>query len=210
MYNRLQYISQGNTHEEQIENIHHALDAGCRWIQLRFKKATEKEFVPAAEKARDLCKRYHATFIINDNVAIARDVDSDGVHLGLSDMPIEAARVILGAAKIIGGTANTLSDVLKRASEKCNYVGLGPYRFTTTKERLSPILGIEGYQRIMQALRVREIALPVFAIGGIAEDDVDALTDCGIHGIAVSGMITNHPTKKELIDRLNMKLYAAA
>lgn len=201
MFSKLQYISQGSTVKEQIENIQATLDAGCRWVQLRFKNADEKEFIKIAEQVKIICSSYNATFIINDNVEVAKTIDADGVHLGLKDMLITQARTILGATKIIGGTANTLEDVLKRVGEKCDYIGLGPFRFTTTKEKLSPILGIDGYKIIISELAIRKIDIPIYAIGGIIIDDVTALMNTGIYGVAVSGAITNHSNKKEWVQK---------
>ena len=207
MYNKLQYVSQGNTVEEQLYNIHQALDNGCDWIQLRFKDSTSIEMFVLAEAIKVLCEEYLATFIINDNVHLAQQLVADGVHLGLSDMRIEEARLLLGDTKIIGGTANTFEDILQRADEACDYIGLGPFRFTETKERLSPVLGLEGYQNMLKKMKQHNITLPVYAIGGIVLDDVESLMDCGVHGIAVSGLITTHPQQRELITQLNEKLY---
>jgi len=148
MFSKLQYISQGATARDQLNNIQESLDAGCDWIQLRFKNATTEEIKALAQQVKAVCPSYGATFIINDHPQIAKDIDADSVHLGLQDMPVTEARKIVGD-KIIGGTANTLDDILKRVDEGCNYIGLGPLRFTTTKEKLSPILGLEGYKKIM-------------------------------------------------------------
>lgn len=207
MFSKLQYISQGSIAKEQIENIQSTLDAGCEWVQLRFKNANEKEFIKIAEQVKTICSSYNATFIINDNVEVAKTIDADGVHLGLKDMPVTQARTILGATKIIGGTANTLEDVLKRIDEKCDYIGLGPFRYTTTKEKLSPVLGINGYEIIMSELTKRKINIPIYAIGGIIIGDVTSLINTGIFGIAVSGAITNHSNKKILIENFNSVLY---
>lgn len=210
MYSKLQYISQGTTYEEQLNNIYTALDAGCDWIQLRYKNHQEMSTGFVAEKAKTLCQKYNATFILNDFVNIANEIDADGVHLGLSDMSVTEARAILGNDKIIGGTANTLEDVLKRIEEKCNYVGLGPFKFTATKEKLSPILGSKGYIDIINALKERNLQMPIYAIGGIEVSDVDAIMNTGVHGIAVSGLITNHNNKQELVEQLNTLLHVIA
>jgi len=204
---KLQYISQGKTREEQLDNISLVLSAGCKWVQLRFKNAPEKEFMELAGKVYNLCRTHSAIFIINDHVKIAKEVNADGVHLGLDDMPVAEARAILGNEKIIGGTANTLEDVLKRAEEKCDYAGLGPFTFTSTKEKLSPVLGVEGYRKIITELRKKKISLPVYAIGGISDKDVDAIMETGTYGIAVSGMLTRESHKKELVEQLNHKLH---
>lgn len=207
MFNKLQYISQGENASAQLNNIQAALDAGCNWIQLRFKNATFNETMQLAEKIKQLCINYSATFIINDYPHIAKALNAAGVHLGLTDMSISEAKKIVGEDKIIGGTANTLHHVLQRVEEGCNYVGLGPLRFTTTKQNLSPILGLEGYQQIMDTLIERHIEIPVYAIGGILLEDIPSLMQLGIYGVALSGIITNHHEKKLLVQQLNTFLY---
>lgn len=207
MYNKLQYISQGQSANEQLENIQVVLDAGCPWVQLRFKNAEFKELIQLAEKVRKLCSGYKATFIMNDHVNIAKIVDADGVHLGLLDSCIHDARNILGNKKIIGGTANTFQDVSQRISEKCDYVGLGPFRFTKTKEKLSPILGKDGIASVMKKLQESSKHIPIFAIGGIMISDVSEIMSAGVYGIAVSGGITQHENKKDLIKQFNLLLY---
>ncbi|UMQ40969.1 thiamine phosphate synthase [Chryseobacterium sp. Y16C] len=192
---KLQYISQGFTIEDQELNIRKALDNGTQWIQVRWKNAPEQEFIRLCEISKKLCSDYHSVCIINDHVQIAKDLDADGVHLGLKDTSIETARHMLGNHKTIGGTANTISDVLQRMNEPCDYIGLGPLRFTSTKEQLSPILGFEGYQKIIENLKERSLEIPkIFAIGGVVLNDIELLQQIGIYGVAVSGQITNQPS----------------
>lgn len=198
MFEKIQYISQGNSPEIQLTNICKALDAGCGWLQLRYKNKPENEVLDLAEKVKKLSDNYGAKLIINDFVQVALSIDADGVHLGLNDTSVRVARNILKENKIIGGTANTLEDVLQRFEEKCNYIGLGPYQFTSTKEKLSPILGIEGYQKIIHELKLRNIDVPLYAIGGIEENDIQKLEKIGIYGVAVSGLITHHQNPKQL------------
>jgi thiamine-phosphate pyrophosphorylase len=207
MYNKLQYISQGESIEEQLYNIHQALDNGCDWIQMRFKKQKPKKTFVLAEAVKVLCEEYLATFIINDNVDLAKNFDADGVHLGLSDMGVAEARTILGKTKIIGATANTLEDIFSQVKNGCDYIGLGPFQYTKTKNNLSPILGLEGYQSIISDLKERQIEIPIYAIGGITLENVDDLMTTEIHGIAVSGIITKSDQKNKLITELNEKLY---
>lgn len=207
MYNKLQYISQGDSIEAQIHNIHQALDSDCKWIQLRFKNQNDKDCFQLARDVKILCEEYGAILIINDNVALVHEIDAHGVHLGLSDMRIKNAREILGKSKIIGGTANTFEDIQNHIKNGCDYIGLGPFQFTTTKENLSPILGLKGYQKITQQLKEHNLEIPVYAIGGITLNDVEQILQTGIYGIAVSGLITKNELKKELITQLNEKLY---
>ncbi|MEQ3662258.1 MAG: thiamine phosphate synthase [Flavobacterium sp.] len=204
MISKLHYISQGNTVDEQLYNIQRTLDNGCDWIQLRFKNGNTEEVKTVAEQTKQLCQQYKATFIINDKVDLAYQINADGVHLGLDDMRIKDARSILGDRKIIGGTANTFEHVLQRANEKCDYIGLGPFRFTVTKEKLSPILGLEGYKIILNKMNKQHVEIPLIAIGGILLDDIDSLIETGLHGIAVSGLLSQNPL---LTTTLNEKLY---
>jgi thiamine-phosphate pyrophosphorylase len=207
MYNKLQYISQGDTIHKQLYNIQQVLDNGCDWIQLRFKKASALELFSLAEAVKFLCEEYLATFIINDNVYLAQQLAADGVHLGLQDMPVAQARAILGNTKIIGGTANTLEDVLKRIKEDCDYIGLGPLRHTKTKQKLSPVLGLEGYVSITEKMKKINNQIPIYAIGGITLEDVENLNDNGIYGVALSGLLTKSENQEKTISALHQKLY---
>jgi thiamine-phosphate pyrophosphorylase len=207
MYKKLQYISQGNTIEAQLYNIQKVLDSGCDWIQLRFKTRNTTDLVTLAKAVKEICSSYKATLIINDNVYLAQQIAANGVHLGLTDMGIPEARRILGADKIIGATANTFEDILTHVQNTANYIGLGPFQFTTTKQKLSPILGLEGYRSTLQKLRQKQVKIPIYAIGGITSENVEPLMDTGIHGIAVSGLLTHSDNPTELIKHLNEKLY---
>lgn len=191
----LQYISQGNTKQEQEINIRKILDHGVRWVQVRWKNAPENELIELCETSKQLCSEYKAVCIINDHAQLAKDIDADGVHLGLKDLSTEKARHILGSDKIIGGTANTMSDVLQRMNEPCDYIGLGPLRFTSTKEKLSPVLGFEGYQKIIESLKEKSQEIPkIFAIGGVTLHDIELLQQIGVYGVAVSGELTIQPS----------------
>ena len=156
------------------------------------KGTSEAELESAALAVQRACSEYGATFIIDDNVALAKRIGADGVHLGKNDMPIAEARNILGDGYIIGGTVNTFEDItnLLRATPP-DYFGCGPYRYTTTKQNLSPILGVEGYRAIIEQMRCHNIDIPLIAIGGITKADIPAIMACGVSGIALSGSILN-------------------
>ena len=104
-------------------------------------------------------------------------------------MPVDEARKILGNGKIIGGTANTIEDIVRLHKQGADYIGCGPFRFTTTKKKLSPVLGLEGYKSIVQNMRDKGIDLPIVAIGGITVADIPAIMATGVTGIALSGAI---------------------
>lgn len=206
MYPKLQYIANAKTATQQLENIQQALAQGIRWIQLRCKGWPETEFLHLAQQVSKLKEVYKFTFIINDNPLIAHSVDADGIHLGLTDMAVKEARAIIGKDKIIGGTANTYSDVLQRIVEQVDYIGLGPLRFTASKAKLSPVLGFAGYAQIIAQLKLT--AYPaLFAIGGITLADIAELQKIGLYGVALSKEIENNLFNKTNLNPIITSIY---
>lgn len=185
----VQFISHFNQRYSYLDSVRLALEGGCRWIQLRIKDMDDHEVLPIAIEAQRLCKQYNATFIIDDRVEMVKQLKAHGVHLGKNDMPIAEARKILGNDFIIGGTANTFDDVMAHYKASANYIGCGPFRFTTTKKNLAPILGLEGYRNIVAQMREHNISLPIVAIGGIEQDDIPAIMQTGVSGVALSGVV---------------------
>ena len=185
----VQFITHYTERYSHLDSVRIALEGGCRWIQLRMKEASPENILPIAKEAMNLCRKYDATFIIDDYVELAKQIEADGVHLGKNDMPITEARKALGKDFIIGGTANTFEDIQMLYKAGANYIGCGPFRFTTTKKNLSPILGLEGYQQIISQMKENNISLPLIAIGGITKKDIPSLMQTGINGIALSGSI---------------------
>jgi len=185
----VQFITHYTERYSYLDSVRIALEGGCRWIQLRMKEASPEEILPIAKEALALCREHHATFIIDDHVELAKQIKADGVHLGKLDMPIAEARRILGKDFLIGGTANTFEDVLAHYQAGADYIGCGPFRFTTTKKNLSPVLGLEGYTDIVSRMKAEGIDLPIVAIGGITKEDIPSLMKTGINGIALSGSI---------------------
>lgn len=197
----IQFITHSNNRYGYVDGARLALEGGCRWVQLRMKEATEVEFMAAAAEIGRLCKEHGATFVLDDHVEWVEKTGADGVHLGKNDMPIDEARKILGSDKIIGGTANTFEDVERLYRQGANYIGCGPFRFTTTKKNLSPVLGLEGYQHIVDQMKSHGINLPIVAIGGILESDIKSILATGVSGIAVSGGILNAENPAEEMQR---------
>lgn len=186
---RMQFISHFTDQYDYLDSIAMALEGGCRWVQLRMKDATEEEILPIALEAQKLCKAQNATFIIDDHVELVKRIGADGVHLGKMDMPVAEARQILGDSFIIGGTSNTFEDIAMHAAAGADYIGCGPFRFTTTKKNLSPVLGLEGYQTLVAKMKAQGLSLPIVAIGGINAEDIPAIMRTGVSGIALSGTV---------------------
>jgi thiamine-phosphate pyrophosphorylase len=206
MLPKLQYISQGQTLDQHLANIRAVLDAGGTFIQLRLKDVDDAVYLETGLKAAELCHRYKAMLVVNDNPLVAAKCGADAIHLGLDDLPVAEARK-LAPNKLIGGTANTIEHIVQRCSEKVDYIGLGPYRFTTTKAKLSPVLGVEGYKNCLEKMKALSLHTPVYAIGGIEREDIEAIMKSGVYGIAVSGMLTHADDKARLVKEINQHLY---
>lgn len=209
----LQFITHYTDKISYLDSVRLALEGGCKWVQLRMKNASVDEIRPIALLAQQLCREANATFIIDDHVALVKEIKADGVHLGKNDMPINEARAILGKDFIIGGTANTIEDIIMHHKNGADYIGCGPFRFTTTKEKLSPVLGLEGYRSIMEKVRNTYSLkgrdgenLPVVAIGGITAEDIPAIMQTGITGIALSGTVLRADNPAEEMARLIKQL----
>ena len=203
----LQFISHYTDRYTYLDSIRLALEGGCRWIQLRMKDATDEEVRPIALVAQRLCHEAGATFIIDDRVGLVRELHADGVHLGQNDMPVREARRLLGDGFIIGGTANTFDQVRAHYESSADYIGCGPFRFTTTKQKLAPVLGLDGYRTIISEMEATHIHIPIVAIGGITEEDIPDILQTGVTGIALSGTVlrADDPVQKmkQLINTVN-------
>jgi thiamine-phosphate pyrophosphorylase len=181
---KLHFITTNASDAEQ------ACKGGADWIQLRVKNKTDEDWKTIAKETKTVCRKYNATLIINDNVQLAQEIGADGVHLGKEDMSPDKARIILGPESIIGGTTNTWDDVKNLAKLSIDYIGLGPYHYTQTKTKLSPILGLEGYQRLIKYCILEKITLPIVAVGGIKLNDTNIILKTGVWGVAVSSAIS--------------------
>lgn len=211
MIERLQYITQDYDQGSHSLLCLEACQAGVKWVQLRMKNVSDDEYLKVARLCRKITSDHEAILIINDRLDIALEVGADGVHLGQTDMSTAEARGKVPEGFIIGGTANTLEQIIEHHENGVDYVGVGPNRFTSTKDNLSPILGLEGYQTLINQLEERNIPIPVIAIGGILEEDIAPLRENGVYGVAIAGLITTSIEKKELIEALQKQLnYATA
>jgi thiamine-phosphate pyrophosphorylase len=187
---KLMFITQGNSLDEITAEVNAYLNGGGRWVQLRMKDQPVELIETTAKFIGKLCDKAGATFIVNDHPQIALNQWVHGTHVGKNDMSVAEARSLLGNGKIIGATANSYEDVIDHLNQGADYVGIGPYRFTTTKRNLSPILNTQGYINIIQQLKENGKSIPCVAIGGITHDDIPELIRTGINGIAVSGAVS--------------------
>jgi thiamine-phosphate pyrophosphorylase len=179
-------LTQDGLAVDRVEQASRLCAAGARWIQLRMKNAGHETWLAAARDVVSVCRRHGAVCVINDSVDIALEAGADGVHLGKLDLDWRAARRKAGGNLILGGTVNNADDAANAVtSDSLDYVGVGPLRFTTTKQKLAPVLGLAGIKDLIARLD----GLPAWVIGGVEAADLPALRDMGASGVAVTGAL---------------------
>jgi thiamine-phosphate pyrophosphorylase len=173
----------GISHAAQAARL---CSAGALWIQLRMKGADPGDWVAEATATAAVCRDFGAVLIVNDSVEVARVSGADGVHLGSLDGDWRKARSELGDKAIIGGTVNHAADARRAAASGClDYVGVGPLRFTSTKQDLAPVLGLAGVGALLAHLG----GVPAWVIGGVEAADMAGLRRVGAAGVAVSSAL---------------------
>lgn len=165
-----------------------AIAGGADTIQFREKRHGARKLVEIAETVRRVCREANVPFIVNDRVDVALAVDADGVHLGLTDLPIAAARRLLGPDKIVGGTASTLDEAIAARDGGADYVGFGHIYPTASKMKRGEPKGPEALRPVCSAL-----GIPVVAIGGIDHENFAAVLEAGAWGIAVIASVCAAP-----------------
>jgi thiamine-phosphate pyrophosphorylase len=184
-----------------VELARMALEGGARMVQLRRKHASGRELFEWAVRIQELCGRYEAAFIVNDRVDIARAMQADGVHLGQQDLPVAAARSILGPHALIGVSVSGIDEARRAMADGAGYIGLGHIFPTCSKDKSSPPLGTGVIRDVRRA-----VDLPVVAIGGIGPENVSMVMDAGASGIAVisavAGAENPSAATKELVRRI--------
>lgn len=182
-----------NTPSTISQMVEDAIIGGSTIIQFRSKNLSLKDKEDCAKVLLNITRKYHVPLIIDDDVALAKKIDADGVHLGISDMPICEARAILGPHKIIGATAKTLETALAAKSFGADYIGTGAAFPTETKTDTYVI----SHDTITDI--AKNVGIPVVAIGGITKDNIDKLKGLGINGIAVVSSLFNGNVKENAI-----------
>lgn len=170
----------GETLYSQVEKT---LKGGATFLQLREKELDEGAFLQEAVEIKELCKKYHVPFIINDNVDIALAMDADGVHVGQSDMEAGDVRQKLGPDKIIGVSAQTVEQAILAEKHGADYLGVGAVFSTGTKPDADDV-SCDTLKEICEA-----VSIPVVAIGGITKENLMQLKGSKIAGIAVVSAI---------------------
>lgn len=187
------------------EVVKESLDGGVTFVQLREKNLDQEHFLQEAKELKELCHEYHVPFVINDNVDIALEMDADGVHVGQSDMEAGDVRAKLGPDKIIGVSAQTVEQAVLAQKRGADYLGVGAVFHTSSKDDADDV-SHETLKAICDA-----VTIPVIAIGGITQQNVQELSGSGICGVAVISAIyaqknikkASEDLKKAVINMVN-------
>ena len=199
MIPKLHYISQGNTPKEHLENIQKACSSGAELVQLNLNNISEKKYLKFAKEAREITSHFQTRLILKNHFKIAKEVKADGVHIENINFCATTALEHLYTWQIIGGTANTLKDCESLISKKVDYIILSPFRVSNNEESESTTLGFNGFSLIVDALKTKT---PIIGLGDIASDDVKAILETGVSGVAVSDEITCNFDSIQLFHKL--------
>ena len=160
------------------------LAGGARLVQLRWKGASARELLAAARAIRPLARAASALFLVNDRPDVARAAEADGVHLGQDDLPVPAARRVLGPGRLIGVSTHDLDQARAAEAADADYIGVGPVYATATKPGALPPRGLALVSAVRAAVRC-----PLVAIGGITPETAAAVRAAGADAVAMIGAL---------------------
>ncbi len=175
------YLSKGRSHREVVEK---AIAGGATMIQLREKESTSLDFYRLAKEVVSATKKQGVPLIINDRVDIALAVDAEGIHVGQKDLPAPVVRKMIGKDKILGVSAGNIEEAKIAEKEGADYIGVGAVFSTATKSDARQAIGLERLQTVAKSVNI-----PAVAIGGINHDNVEAVIQSGVDGVAVVSAI---------------------
>ena len=186
---KLHFITHDITQHTHIAQVKLACEAGAKWIQYRCLSKTDNELLTDINQIAEICDDWGATLIVTDHVHLKGKADIQGFHIEDMEADFIALRKQLGEEYTLGGSANTVENLIRLAKEGADYAGFGPFKLTKTKPNNSHLLGVKGYADAMIMLKAQNIDLPILAVGGVTLQDIAPLLATGIHGIAASSAI---------------------
>lgn len=186
---KLQFITHDITQHTHIEQVQIACEAGAKWIQYRCLTKTDEELLKDISVIGEICDDWGATLIVTNHIHLKGKGDIQGFHIEDMDADFIALRELIGEEYTLGGSANTVENLIRLANEGVDYAGFGPFSITTTKPNDLPMLGYKGYAYAVEQLELKGINLPILAVGGVTLADAEALLETNIYGIAVSAAI---------------------
>ncbi|SFH13923.1 thiamine phosphate synthase [Pedobacter insulae] len=186
---KLHFITHDIPQHTHINQAQLACEAGAKWIQYRCLSKNDKDLLADIHIIAEICDDWGATLIVTDHIHLKGKADIQGFHIEDMDADFIALRKHIGEAFTLGGSSNTIENLIRLAKEGADYAGFGPFKVTTTKPNNAPLLGVKGYLEASQTLKSMALELPILAVGGVTLQDTDSLLSTGIYGIAVSSAI---------------------
>jgi thiamine-phosphate pyrophosphorylase len=183
--------------DESLSTIRSVLEAGAPVVQVRAKGVSDRELFELTSRVVDLCAAHDAACIVNDRVDVALATGARGAHLGADDLPVDAARALLGDEAILGATARDAAAARAHQAHGASYLGVGPCFATRSKTGLPDPLGCEGLRAVAGAVDV-----PVIAIAGVTAERIPELLAAGAHGVAVIGAVWDADHPPAAVERL--------
>lgn len=194
---KLQFITHDIAQHTHIEQAQIACEAGAKWIQYRCLTKSDDDLLTDINAIATICDDWGATLIVTDHVHLKGKADIQGFHIEDMNADFVALRKQLGDEFTLGGSANTVENLIRLANEGVDYAGFGPFSTTTTKPNNALLIGVKGYENAVKELKVLDFKMPFLAVGGVTLNDVEALIETGIHGIAVSSAINQAENMEE-------------
>jgi thiamine-phosphate pyrophosphorylase len=180
-------LTQDLPNRTHIEQAQIACEAGANWLQYRCLTKSDDELIKEINQIANICDDWGATLILTNHYHLLDKVDAQGVHIEDFDADLASIRIVIGDDKTLGASATNVKQLLaKQDTGVVDYCGYGPFAHTDTKPNDKPLLGFEGYRQLERMM----IDIPVIAVGGIRLQDVDALIQTGVYGIAVSAAVS--------------------
>ena len=205
---KFHYLTQDLPHRSHVEQTAIACKAGANWIQYRCFTKPDPELIEEIHQIASICDDWGATLILTDHYHLLDQVDAQGVHLENMQVDLTKIRAIITDEKTLGASANTIEDIQRIfLSGAVDYIGCGPFAITKTKANDFQTLGIDGYAERIKKMEDLNIDIPLLAVGGIEIENIEALLDTGIQGIAVSSAVNLADDPGEAFKSFYKKIY---
>ncbi len=205
---KLHYLTQDLENRSHIEQTQMACEAGCKWLQYRCLTKSDDEMLSELHQIASICDDWGATLIVTDHVHLLDKADIQGVHIEDMEADFEAIRKQIGADKTLGASAHTFENIQRIVeSGVVDYAGCGPFSLTDTKPNEHTLLGVDGYQAIIDNMKKSAIEFPILAVGGVTVYDIEKLIQTGVFGIALSAAVNKADNPGKAFKDIYNKVY---
>ncbi len=205
---KFHYLTQDSPYRSHAEQAQIACEAGANWIQYRCLTKKDSDLINEIQQVAAICDDWGTTLILTEHYHLLNQVDAQGVHLEDMQVDFTVIRNKIGEDKTLGASANSFEDIKRIvALNLVDYIGCGPFSITQTKPNAHPLLGVEGYENIIQKMNKSGIDIPVLAVGGIKITDVEEILETGVHGLAVSSAVNQTGNPAEALRAFYKKIY---